>query len=133
MKEQKRAGKLYLRNDVIFIFIVLLIAAVGMLYLFVFREAGNAVRVTVNGELYGVYSLSKNTVQDIRTSEDDVRTNRLVILDGKAYMESASCPDGICVAHRPIFRDGESIVCLPNRVVVTVVTNGGSESPDILA
>ena len=48
-------------------------------------------------------------------------------------MENASCPDGICVSHRPIFRDGESIVCLPNRVVITVVSDGDTASPDIVA
>ena len=60
--------------------------------------------------------------------------NRFVIRDGKAYMEYASCPDGICVDHSPIFRDGESIVCLPNRVVITVTdSNNQDEGPDIVA
>lgn len=133
VKEQKNANRTYLRNDIIFIVALLLLVGVGVLYLFVFRSAGDTVRVTVDGELYGIYPLSQNTVQDIRTGENGSNLNRLVILDGKAYMENASCPDGICVAHRPIFRDSESIVCLPNRVVVTVITEGDSDSPDIVS
>jgi hypothetical protein len=39
-------------------------------------------------------------------------------------VEAADCPDKLCVSHREIFREGESIVCLPHRVVVTV-TKGG--------
>lgn len=133
MKEQKNKNVFHLRNDIIFIIALLLICALGMLYLFVFRSSGNTVKVTVDGELYGIYSLSQNTSENIRTGKDDSELNRLVIKDGKAYMENATCPDGICVAHRPVFRDGESIVCLPNRVVITVITEKHTDSPDIVA
>ena len=61
--------------------------------------------------------------KDIITGEKGENLNRLIIKDGKAYMETATCPDGICVNHNPIFRDGESIVCLPNGVVVTIIKN----------
>lgn len=117
------------RNDLILIFAVLCVALLGILYLYVFRGEGDTVRVLVDGKLYGEYPLSKDLTEDIHTGDDHI--NRLVIKDGKAYMESATCPDGICVDHAPIFRDGESIVCLPHGVVVTVITDEG-ESPDIV-
>ena len=120
-----------IRNDIIFIVALLLVAAIGALYLFVFRSSGNTVKVTVDGKTYGIYSLNENITEDIRTGKDDSQHNRLIIRDGKAYMETATCPDGICVSHKPIFRDGESIVCLPNRVVVTVTTTE-ADSPDIV-
>ena len=125
--------RLHIRNDILFIAGLLLVCAVGILYLFVFRSSGNTVQVTVDKEVYGVYSLSQNITVDIRSGEDGTKLNRLIINDGKAYIEAASCPDGICVAHRPIFRDKESIVCLPNRVVVTVITDDSTDSPDIIA
>ncbi len=133
MKEQKNVSKFHFRNDMIFIALLALICVIGMLYLFVFRESGNTVKVTVDGELYGTYSLSQDMAEDIITGENGGQLNRLIISDGKAYMEKASCPDGICVAHRPIFRDGESIVCLPNKVVVTVFTENDTDAPDIVA
>ena len=133
MKEQKIMRRLHIRNDILFIAGLLLVCAVGILYLFVFRSSGNTVQVTVDKEVYGVYSLSQNITVDIRSGEDGTKLNRLIINDGKAYIEAASCPDGICVAHRPIFRDKESIVCLPNRVVVTVITDDSTDSPDIIA
>lgn len=131
MKEEKSGKRAFLRGDILFIGILLSVCAVGMLYLFVFRAGGNTVRVTVDGKLYGVYSLTQDTVRDIESG--DGQLNRLIIRDGKAYMESATCPDGICVAHNPIFRDGESIICLPNKVVVTVITEDGADAPDIVA
>ena len=133
MKEQKTAGKSRLRNDIILIAGLLIVSATGLLYLFVFREGGNTVKVTVDGETYGIYSLSEDISEDILTGKSNEPSNRFVIRDGKAYMEYASCPDGICVAHRPVFRDGESIVCLPNRVVITVINEDDTDSPDIVA
>ena len=130
MSEQKKTGRPLLRGDVLLIAALLLLSAIGMLYLFVLRESGDVVKVTVDGELYGVYSLSVDITEEIPSREG---YNRLVIRDGRAYVESASCPDGICISHRPIFRSGESIVCLPNRVVVTVFTDDAADAPDIVA
>lgn len=130
MNDKKDVGKAKFRNDVVFIAAILIIAAIGALYLFFFRAEGNVVRVTVDGELYAVYSLSDDIVEDITMGEN---SNRLIIKDGRAYVESASCPDGICVNHHPIFRDGESIVCLPNKVVVTVAIDDGNNEVDIVA
>lgn len=132
MNKQKNIAGFHFRNDIIFIAALLLMAAAGLVYLFVFRDSGNVVEVTVDGEVYGVYSLSENITCEIRTGKNDESINRFVIADGKVYMQDASCPDGICVAHRPIFRDGESIVCLPNRVVVTVITQETEDSADIV-
>ncbi len=123
--------KRHIRNDIILIIGMLLVATIGMLYLFVFRSGGDTVKVTVDGKLYGTYSLTKNITEDIYSGKNNEHLNRLIIKNGKAYMETATCPDGICVAHAPIFRDGESIVCLPQRVVVTVITNN-TDNPDII-
>ncbi len=115
------------RNDLILIGGLLLIAAVALIYLFCFRPAGDRVEITIDGKLYKTFSLEDEITEEIHTGETDCNT--LIIRDGKAFMDFATCPDGICVDHSPIFRDGESIVCLPNRVVVTVVTQG-DDGPD---
>lgn len=132
MKEQESTMKHPMRNDILLIAGLLLVAAVGMVYLFVFRGRGDTVTVTVDGKPYGTYALSQNISEDIYTGENGQHHNRLVIQDGKAYMEAATCPDGICVAHSRIFRDGESIVCLPHRVVITVTTHRNTDDPDII-
>ena len=50
-----------------------------------------------------------------------------MIKDGEARMEWADCPDQICVDHRAVSRNGESIICLPNQVVVTVASSEESD------
>lgn len=121
-----------IRNDILLIIGILAVAAIGMLYLFVFRSAGNTVKVTVDGKLIDVYSLSQNITKDIYTGDGGEHLNRLVIKDGKAYVETATCPDGICVNHSSIFREGESIICLPHGVVISVITNDSTDGPDII-
>ena len=58
-------------------------------------------------------------------------TNLLVIQDGYAWVAEASCPDGICSSHRPICHDGESIICLPNKVVIEIHRSSQNQ-PDII-
>jgi hypothetical protein len=126
----KHDGRIF-RNDLIFI--LSLLAAVFLLGLafFLLRGEGDTVTVTVDGESFGTYPLSEDRTVEILTGEREAQRNLLIIRDGKAYMAEASCPDGICTAHRPISRRGESIVCLPHRVVVTVRTAKGTPAPDI--
>ncbi len=120
------------RNDVLFIAVLLLIVTLAGAAFFFLRGEGDSVTVTVDGKMYGTYPLHTDLTLAIRTGESGEEENLLVIRDGHAYVESATCPDGICAAHKPISREGESIVCLPHRVVITVRTTDGEE-PDIIA
>ena len=131
MKQKENTVKRRIRNDILLILCILLIASAGVFYLYGLRPSGDTVKVSVDGKEYGVYPLSEDVTEDIYTGKNGEYLNRLVIKDGKAYMETANCPDGICVEHSKIFRDGESIVCLPHRVVVTVVTDNQG-SPDVV-
>ena len=120
------------RNDVLFMAVLLLIVVLAGAAFFFLRGEGDSVTVSVDGKHYGTYPLHADLTLSIRTGEGGDQENLLVIRDGHAYVESATCPDGICAAHKPISREGESIVCLPHRVVITVHTTDGEE-PDIIA
>lgn len=122
-----------LRNDVIFLTVLLLAVAVLALLYFLLREEGNTVVVTVDGKRFSTYSLSEDRVVEIRTGEGGTELNRLVIRDGEALVETATCPDGICASHKPISRDGESIVCLPHKLVITVRRTAPADGPDVVA
>ncbi len=126
MTERKRK----IRNDVILIAALLAVVTVAGLCLWLVRGEGDTVTVSVDGKVIATYPLDVDRVEDIHTGKDGL--NRLVIKDGKAYVETASCPDGICAAHKPIHREGESIVCLPNKVVITVKTADNTNEPDIV-
>lgn len=111
-----RSGSKF-KNDIFFIIILLsVVCALGAGF-YLLRPEGNTVEVRVDGELVAEYSLSR----DIRVEIEGIGgVNILVIRDGMASVEYADCPDKICAAHSPIYRSGESIACLPHRVIVTV-------------
>ena len=105
------------------------LAAAAILFCFqIFGNSGDqaVVSISVDGALYGTYSLEED-----RTVKID-ETNRLEISGGTVKMDWADCPDQVCVNHRSISRNGESIICLPNRVVVSI-ENGESGEVDGIA
>lgn len=108
------------RNDLIFLLIVLLTAISLVLFLKGTQKDGNLVVVKSKGTITGTYALDKNQV--IHIVGKDGGKNTLTIKDGKAYMEEADCPDQICVKHAPISHSGESIICLPHQVVVSITS-----------
>lgn len=128
MMKLKEKGRL--RGDIILIAALLAAAVVCLLCLPLLRGDGDVVMVTVDGKPYGTYLLSQDMTEDILTG--DGKLNRLVIRGGEAHVERATCPDGICAAHRAIHCNGESIVCLPHRVVITVVS-ADTDAPDAVA
>ncbi len=112
------------RNDIILVAVIIFIAAAGLLFFGINRESGNAVAVNINGERTAVYSLSTDLEVTISTGEN---YNTLVIENGKARISSADCPDGICVETRAVSYVGETIVCLPHKVVVEVIGDTEAE------
>ena len=117
--------KLLRKLDIILITAALLAAGVFLLCINVFSTAGEYAVVEVNGETVVQLSLAEDTVYDIEI-ENEV-TNTLKIENGEAKMISADCPDKICVNHRSISKNNESIICLPNKVIITIVSDAESD------
>ena len=70
--------------------------------------------VSIDGNPYGTYDL--NTDQTVNINE----SNQIRIQDRTVRMIEADCPDQICVRSGEISAAGQSVVCLPNRVVVKI-------------
>ncbi len=81
---------------------------------FISFQDAERITISVDGEVFGVYSLHKD--QEIQIND----TNILVIKNGIADMIEADCPDQICVNQKEISKTRETIVCLPNKVIVEV-------------
>lgn len=105
------------RNDVLLIAVLLILGGALALFLYITRQAGGYVSVRVDGELLMELPLSEDT--QIVLGEEE-HTNTLVIENGTARVVEASCPDQICVNQGAVRYAGESIVCLPHKLVVTV-------------
>lgn len=60
--------------------------------------------------------------------------NLLVIEGGSVRLEDADCPDRLCVRQGAISRSGESIICLPHKLVITIEGRAETDSsaPDAM-
>lgn len=115
------------KNDIILIVVILglaLAALVGIRYYQGANTKDAVAVVTVDDVEYGRFPLNQNITERIELPDGSY--NILMIQDGKADVTEASCPDGICVNHRAVSRQNETIVCLPNKVVVEI--ENGEES-----
>ena len=102
---------------------------------------GSSVVIKVNGSLYGTYDLNKDQEITVRSgagkdgadSGDMSGYNIVRIKDGKVSVTDADCHNHDCMHHKPISRSGESIICLPHKVVVGISSEEGGEGYDTIA
>ncbi len=120
MKGDFMAKRKMKRADIILIVSLLVVSLIALGILLFNREEGQSVTVEVDGERVATYPLSVDGEYVLNGG-----TNILVIEGGRAYMKEAECPDKTCVKKGGVKYSGESIVCLPNRVTVTVRGDGG--------
>ncbi len=85
--------------------------------------SGAEVVVVIDGKEYERLPLNQDASKEIQLS--DGQLNILQIKDGEAFISEANCPDKICEKHHPISYNGQSIVCLPHKLVVSI--DGGKE------
>lgn len=110
------------KNDWILAGAVIAVALIAFVGYMIFQKDGNMVQIMVDGKEFGIYSLAEDQVIEING------TNTLEIKDGKADMISAECPDKLCVHQKAISKSGESIICLPYKIVVRI--EGTKEASD---
>ena len=111
------------KNDVILIAIILIVVAIGILLMNIFKTEGSFAVVKIDGVETNKFSLSEDIEFIIETGENNEQKNTLVIKDGKAFVRDANCPDKICEGHQKISYKGETIVCLPHKVVIEIVAD----------
>lgn len=130
---QNKKKSRFLRPDVLLIGGLILVFVVFALIYFFTRDPGNTVvvRVEGNSDPAYVYRLSDEITTVIEGK--DGGTNTLRISGGEAWVENASCPDKLCENMGKISRSGESIVCLPNEVVVEIHGTGDDDDLDVVA
>ena len=111
------------RADLIVIGSLLLLALILYLVIGATRQVGGVVVVRVDGAETERHALSEDGTYPLNGG-----SNILVIADGQAWLSEANCPDLLCVRQGRIRYAGQSIICLPNRLTVTVE---GGESDDV--
>ena len=111
------------KKDWVLIMIIICVAWLTILvHIFIGGKGANRGIVKIEGAIQDTYNLSEEGEYEINGG-----TNVLLIRNGKASMLEADCPDQLCVHQKPIALNRESIICLPNKVVVEIESGTSRE------
>ena len=110
------------KYDLYLILAVIIIILAAFLFYYWQPAEGDTVIIRKNGVVLHTASLS----DDARFVIDE--KNTVVITDEMVFMESADCPDQLCVRQGSIQDSRKEIICLPNQVVVSVVQKSEIDS-----
>ncbi len=114
--ENNTARKSFTKAD-FFLIIILLAVGAGSWYWMNQQEAGASVKIYSKNEIIAELPLDRDRTF---TVANELGTNTIVIEDGSAYVTDADCPDKICEEMGKISKSGETIVCLPHKLIVEI-------------
>ena len=117
-----------LRADIILIAALLLMGAVIALFIILTAQDGSYAEILIDGKVSARYPLDHELVRTIHTENGD---NTIVIKDGGVFMKDADCPDKICINMGTIRKKGQTIICLPHKLVVEI-TDGKEMDTDVI-
>ncbi len=116
MKKIESGGEMK-RLDLILIAGVLVLAGIIYLVFLGSAEDGGKAVITVDGQVVQELPLDEDTTYRVETPEG---YNIVEIKDGWADVIEADCRDGLCADQKRVHKTGETIVCLPHKMVVTI-------------
>jgi hypothetical protein len=86
-------------------------------------DGAKKAEISLDGEIYQMIELSgQDGTIEIRTERG---YDRLRVHDNGIEVVESDCPEKICISMGFIDRVGETIICLPNRMIVEIVGDGG--------
>lgn len=105
------------KADIILIAAVTIVAAA---FFFINSHNDSGLKVVVldkDNNIIWEESLMKDCTETI-TSENGY--NIVVIKNGQVYVKDADCKNRICVDSKAISRKGQSIVCMPHKIAISI-------------
>ncbi|RYL92430.1 NusG domain II-containing protein [Sporolactobacillus sp. Y61] len=74
---------------------------------------------------------AENQIFDIHTKDGGVNT--IQVRNNRIRIKSANCPDQVCVRTGYISKPGETIVCIPHKVVIEIQSEKSAPEPVIIS
>lgn len=85
-------------------------------------------RITVDGTEFKTVELTEE--EQVIEVKSDYGLNKVKIHDHGVEMTDADCPDKVCLTFGFVTKPGQNIVCLPHRVLIEVIGDGGAQGDD---
>ena len=109
-----------IKGDLIVIGLILLIAVLSGLYTWNTNKTSSnlSLVVKIDGKIYKKYKLDKSLVGKTAKIDSKYGHNTIKFTEKGAIMYESDCKDKLCMKMGEVTRTGQSIICLPNRLVV---------------
>ncbi len=106
------------KKDIIFVAIILVLISGALLFFHIMNHSkGHEVVIEEGGEIVGIFPLSEDRKIEV-TGPLGIST--VVIENGEVYMADSPCPNKICIHMGRKSKRDDTIICIPNRVYITV-------------
>lgn len=113
----KQEHKLISFADILLIVGILILAIAGLFVWKKQEKTGAYVDIMIDGKSVKTLSLDQDASYEVK---QQVGVNTVVVQGGSVTVQNADCPDKICEKHRAVNRTGETIICLPHKLVVEI-------------
>ena len=90
-------------------------------------QSGEIVEIRVNGKIYETLPLGEDALVEVRT---EFGVNVVEIGNSRVSIAGSDCKNKLC-NKETISKKGQSIVCLPNKLSITIVDKSTNET-DVL-
>ncbi len=115
------------KADIILLIVILAVGIPMSVLSLTAGTGGDKVKISTDGQVYGIYPLNEDCEIDVT---EDGHTNHITIKDGQVSMSYSTCRNQVCVNTGAISRTKDAIVCLPNRVVVEIISSEEGKGGD---
>ena len=107
--------------------LVLLLLSAGISHLLMRGQAEGALRLEIiqDGNIIDTIALSDDYAAQFKVTSAEGRYNIVEIDHKKARVESAECPNQICVHTGWISQPGQMVICAPNKLVLLIKGKDG--------
>lgn len=117
MMESKQEHKMISRADILLIVGILILAIAGLFVWKKLQKPGTYVDIMIDGTSVKTLQIDEDASYEVK---QDAGVNTVVVQGGSVTVQNADCPDKICEKHRAISQTGETIICLPHKLVVEI-------------
>lgn len=129
-EERKRKPGKY--RTFFFFLAVITIAAVWSFWQITTARPGGKLIAEQDGEFLFSYMLNSGDKEfDVLTADGGM--NHVRVQGGRVAVTDADCPDKVCVKSGWILNSGESIICLPHKLVLRIEGEPTEGEPDAVA
>lgn len=88
--------------------------------------------IKIDGKLYDNIPLSTNKGEKKLNIKTPTGNNSILIRDNIIKVISADCKDDLCVKQGEISKVGESIICLPHKLIIEIKGDEKDSSSDMI-